>query len=438
MKRFTVKLLVLLLICTLCLPALASCSGSRGKTMLEIEGVKLSANTYELLLSRMKGTLARAYGTEIENADFWTVVVDADNTTYEQQLRKAILQNAKTYAIGVYLHDKVYGLSLPKATLDDIDKELAEFVEYDGDGSKAAFNEILSAYGVNYGMLRDVYIMEAKLDALKLHLYGANASKIADSVKNEYCMEHYVRFKQVFLANYYYVCETDENGDDIYYTENSLGSKIICYDKKNGSVKTDKNGDVIRDEDGYEVYYTEDGRIAYDKENGTTAFVFDKDGQPVVGDYTKEELVKIKQEANTILGKIPAGEYDAFEIFMEQRGDDEDAQNYENGYFLYNDPDNYASYPYLQSIVEKLGEMEVGQTALVESDYGYHVIMKYPVEKGAYADKDNEDWFEGFEAGLIDHMFMTLCEEYMDKVSVNEDVLDTVPPMKDIGKNYYY
>jgi hypothetical protein len=88
--------------------------------------------------------------------------------------------------------------------------------------------------------------------------------------------------------------------------------------------------------------------------------------------------------------------------------------------------------------IEALGDMEVGEVKLVESDYGYHVVMKYPVEKGAYADKANEDWFEGFEQGLIDDMFMSLCKEYTDKVSVNEDVLATVPPMKEIGKNYYY
>ncbi len=438
MKRFTVKLLLLLLTLALCLPLLAGCSGKNGKTLLEIEGVKVSANTYELLLSRMKGMLARSHGTAIDKDDFWTTVVDSDNTTYDQSLRDAILENAKTYAIGVYLFDQVYGLTLPKATLDSIDAELADFVEYDGDGSKASFNQVLSEFGVNYDILRQTYIMEAKIDALKLHLYGQNASKVADNVKDEYCQENYVRFKQVFLASYYYVCETDANGDEIYYTENSLGNKVVCYDKENGKTKTDKDGNIIKDKDGYDVYFTEDGKIAYDQKKGSTAFVFDKDGQPVVGDYSKEELAEIKKEANTILSKVPAGEYNSFEIFMEQRGEDEDAQTYENGYYLHHDPANYAAYPYLESIVEELADMEVGEVALVESDYGYHVIMKYPVEKGAHSDKDNEDWFEGFEQGLTEQLFMTLCKEYMDKVTVDEDVLATVPSMKDIGKNYYY
>ena len=438
MKRFTVKILVLVLALSLCLPMFAGCSEKNGKTLIEMEGVKVSVNTYELLLSRMKGALARAQGTTIDGADFWSTVVDTDNTTYEEYLREAILDNAKTYAIGTYLHDEVYGLTLSKETIEAIDAELAEFIEYDGDGSKAALNKVLAEFGVNYDILRATYIMEAKIDALKLHLYGAGASKVADTVKEEYCRENFVRFKQVFLASYYYVCETDANGDDIYYTTNSLGNKVICYDKENGTTKTDEKGNVIKDKDGYEVYYTAEGKIAYDTKNGSTAFIFDKDGQPVVGDYTKEELAEIRKEANTILSKVPTGEYDAFEIFMEQRGEDEDAQTYEKGYYLYNDPSNYASYPYLESIVDALGDMEVGEVTLVESDYGYHVVMKYPVEKGAYADEDNKDWFEGFEQGLIDDLFMSLCKEYMDKVSVDHDVLATVPSMKDIGKNYYY
>ena len=88
--------------------------------------------------------------------------------------------------------------------------------------------------------------------------------------------------------------------------------------------------------------------------------------------------------------------------------------------------------------MEALADMEVGEVALVESDYGYHVIMKYPMEKGAYADKDNEDWFEGFTEGLVEDMFMSLCKEHMDKVTVDEEILATVPPMREIGKNYYY
>ena len=437
MKRITVKLLVIALTLVLCLPLLAGCSGKSGKTLIEIEGVKVSVNTYELLLSRMKGTLAKNQ-YQVDSDNFWSTVVDSSNTTYDQYLRDSILENAKTYAIGVYLFDKVYGLTLPAETINAIDAELAELIEYDGDGSKAALNQVLAEYGVNYNILRETYIMEAKLDALKVHLYGSGASKIADNVKEEYCKENFVRFKQVFLANYYYVCETDANGDDIYYTENSLGNRVVCYDKVNGKTKTDKDGNVIKDKDGYEVYYTEDGKIAYDKTNGKTAYVFDKDGQPQIGEYTKAELAEIKKEADTILSKVPAGEFNAFEVFMEQRGEDQDAQAYENGYYLYNNPGNYEAYPYLESIVEQLNKMEVGEVALVESDYGYHVIMKYEVEKNAYKDEDNKDWFEGFEEGMMEDMFMTLCKDYMDKVTVHEDVLASAPTMKQVGKNYYY
>ena len=437
MKYCKFKWLALVLSCLLCLPLLAGCSGGRGKTLMSIEDTKLSVNTYELLLTRMKGTLAK-YQYQVNSDAFWSTVVDMENSTYDEYFRATILENAKIYVIGAYLFDEVYGLTLSDQAVEAVDTELGEFVEYHADGSKAAFNEILAEYGVNYNILRDTYLMEAKIDELKLHLYGSEASKIADNVKEEYYQENFVRFKQVFLASYYYVCEVDENGDEIYYTTNTLNKKVVCYDKVNGSTKTDQNGNVIKDSDGYEVYFTEDGKIAYDKENGSTAYKMDKDGQPIIGDYTKQELVEIKKEANTILDKIPAGEFDAFEIFMEQRGEDQDAQTYENGYYLHANTADYASYPYLESIVGKLIDMEVGETALVESDYGYHVIMKYPNEKGAWADEDNKDWFEGFDQGLADHLFMTLCDQYMDQVKVDEDVLATVPSMKQIGTNFDY
>ena len=437
MKKRTVKLLVLLLTCTLCMGMLAGCSGKHGKTLLSLEGSKLSVNVYELMLTRMKGALAKQQ-YQVDSNAFWTTVVDKDGSTYEDFFRLTVLENAKTYVVGEYLFDEVYGLTLPKETVDAIDAELAEFVEYDGDGSKTALNKVLAEYGVNYDILRDAYIIEAKIAALKVHLYGENASKIAANVQEEYYQENYLCFKQIFLASYYYQVEQDKNGDDIYFIKNSLGNLVICYDTENGTTKTDEFGKVIKDKDGYDVYFTEDGKIAYDKEKGTTSYIFDKNGQPIVMDYTKAELAEIEKKAKEAKDKIPDGEFAAFEMLMEAQGEDQDAQTYENGYFLYNDPDNYASYPYLQDIVRELDKMEVGQTALVSSDYGYHVIMKYPLPEGAYAEDENKDWFEGFEEGLIDTMFMTLCEPYMSKVEVDTDLLATVPPMKELGTNFYY
>lgn len=437
MKQCKVKLLLLILVFALCLPLLTGCSGKNGKTLMSLEDTTLSVNVYELLLTRMKGTLAKQQ-YQVDSDAFWATVVDKQGSTYNDYFRLTILENAKTYLVGIYLFDEVYGLTLPDSTIAGIDAELTEFVDYDGDGSKTAFNQILAEYGVNYDILRQAYIMEAKIAALKVHLYGSDASKIAPNVQEEYYQEHYVRFKQIFLASYYYQVEVDQNGDDIYYTKNSLGNQIICYDTENGTTKTDEFGSVIKDKYGYEVYYSEDGKIAYDRENGITAFVLDKNGQPIVADYSKEELAKIEQEAKQAKEKIPDGEFAAFELLMETRGEDEDAQNYENGYYLYNDPSNYGSYAYLEDIVEELNSMEVGQTAIVTSDYGWHVIMKYPLEEGAYADEQNEDWFEGFEQGLIDSMFMTLCQPYMEKITVDQEVFATVPPMKELGTNFYY
>ena len=73
MKKFGMtalhRTLSLLLAMLLCLLSFCSCAAS-GKTLMSIDGTTLSLNTYELLLSRMKGTLAYN-GYEVESEDFW-------------------------------------------------------------------------------------------------------------------------------------------------------------------------------------------------------------------------------------------------------------------------------------------------------------------------------------------------------------------------------
>ena len=165
MKRCTMKLLLLLVVCSLCLGTLAGCSGKHGKTLLSLEDTTLSVNIYQLLLTRMKGTLAK-HQYQVDSDAFWATVVDKNGSTYNDYFRLTILENAKTYVVGAYLFDHVYGLTLSDDAIAAIDAELAEFVEYDGDGSKTAFNQVLAAYGVNYDILRDAYIIEAKIAAL--------------------------------------------------------------------------------------------------------------------------------------------------------------------------------------------------------------------------------------------------------------------------------
>ena len=98
-----------------------------------------------------------------------------------------------------------------------------------------SFNQRLAEYGANYDVLREAYMVEAKIAYLREDLFGINGSKIAPTLIEEYYKDNYARFKQVFLYTYEYVYETDENGDNIYYKEDGK----ISYDtSKEPMVKT--------------------------------------------------------------------------------------------------------------------------------------------------------------------------------------------------------
>ena len=107
--------------------------------------------------------------------------MSTDGTTREEYYKQEILEDARFYVAALYLFEEL-GLKLPKTTLDEIDAELSDLMEWDADGSKTKFNSILSAYGANYEVLREAYLIEAKIAYLNEYLYGTNGSKIGDEV----------------------------------------------------------------------------------------------------------------------------------------------------------------------------------------------------------------------------------------------------------------
>lgn len=426
------RVLALLLVLMLSLAVLASCGSSKGKTMLRVGSATLSVNEYELLLSRMKGTVARVYQDAVKDS-FWETTIGLDGTTYSDYFTAQVLETAKTYAIALYLFDE-YKLSLPESAIEKVDEEMDGLLNgTDGDGSKSQLNQILSQYGMNYDMLREFYVTEAKVDYLRTYLYGADGGKITAGVKEQYMQENYVCFKQIFLASYYYIYEKDAYGNTIYYNEDG---KTYLYDTENGVTMTDDKGEIKKDKNGDEIFFDAEGNILYDKENGKPMYVTDKDGNYKTEDYSKEELEKIEANIKLLESQIENGDFEEFEELMDEYSEDtEGIEEYENGYFL--EKNTTYGYAYLTDISEALADMEVGETKLVESDYGYHLVMKYECPVGAYADSDNSIWFSEFASSIIEYLFLQEAEKHKDKVELDEELLSTVD-MKSVAINYYY
>ena len=243
------RVLTCFLAIVLMLVMLASCAGAKGKTLMSLESTSVSVNVYQLLLTRMKGSLARSFGSQVMTDSFWNTTISSDGTTYNDYFTAEVLENTKTYLVAMHLFEE-YGLELSDTAIAEVEKEMEGLLVGDGDGSKSQLNQILSAYGMNYNMLRDFYLMEKKVTLLQNYLYGTNASLVASGVKNEFMQENYVCFRQIFLASYYYVMEVDAYGNDAYF---SSDGKSYAYDTANGVTMTDKSGKTIKDKFGKDV-----------------------------------------------------------------------------------------------------------------------------------------------------------------------------------------
>ena len=457
MKTITLRILALCLACVLLLLTCASCTGKTGKPLLTLEkdgiSVSISVNVYQLMLTRMKGSLAfygytSPDGSTPDKAGFWEWLDKHDGTTLQtadEFYCDAVLDSCRSYLVALYLFEKE-GLSLSAATLEQIETDLEELIRTDGNGSKTKLNALLATYGANYDILKEAYLIEAKADALREHLYGKNGSKLGTNIKDEYLEENYVHFRQILFTTYRYVYEKDANGDTVYYYSDEENKGRIFYDVHNGVIGYDENGAEIKDKNGDTVYYvkgSEQAHIAYNKTHGEPVPIPLKDGSGYeVENMTEEELAEVKTKAEELYNELQGTTQAVFEAVMEAESDDmAEVGEYEDGYYLPKNL-NYAasgsSYAYLSQLVSAMEELEEGEITLVKSDFGYHIVRKYAHSDKAYDKEENKTWFSSFYSGLIEQLFMERCEEHANDISLDEALLATAPSMKEVGINYYY
>ncbi len=438
MKRIFKGLICLLIVTAMMAVSLSGCS-SLGKTLLKYEDTELSENMYMLFLSRVKGNLSSAanFGTEPLYDSFWDTFVSADGTTRADYYKEEVLNDAKFYVAALHTFDSL-GLKLPASYIDEIDKELSELVEYDADGSKTAFNGILSEYGANYDVLREAYIVEAKLAYLSEYLYGADGSKIGDEIIEEYYQQNYFRFKHVFFYTYALVYKEDSNGHEIYYLTD--GSGRIAYDT-GAKKKRDESGAEVKDKNGDTVYVNESGAIAYDKAKGQREPVYDENGYVMTREFTDAELYAVSDHATLLMEKLEGeeGNYTLFDSYVENYSEDVGSLEYSNGFYMTADS-NYDS----PEVLAALSEMEVGEIRKVYSEYGIHIVMKYELDKGGYADEENSDFFISTSTGrysFLGSLMSMLLVGYLSPISesvwVDSELYETIDPRK-LGANFYY
>ena len=438
MKKILKKTVCIIISAVLLITALTGCS-ALGNPLLEYESVTLTDATFNLFLSRIKGTVASASnaGAEALTSAYWDATVASDGATRGDVYKAQVLSDAKSYVAALYEFDRL-GLSLPDSYIEEIDTQLAELVEYDADGSKTAFNAILAEYGANYDVLRESYILEAKLAYLNEYLYGTRGEKIGDEVIEEYYEDNYFRFKHVFFYTYALVYAEDEDGKEIYYVPDSGGS--IAYDKT-AMKRRDEAGNVVTDRNGDVVYETADGFIAYDKENGKRQPVYDENGYVMTRQFTQNELIAVSDHATLLMEELRGeeGNYTLFDSFVENYSEDEGSVAYTNGFYMTKDS-NYDA----PEVIDALLSMEEGEVKKVYSDYGIHIVMKYELDEGGYADKKNSDFFISTSTGtysflpaLMSELLAKRLEPTKALITVDSELYDTID-IKNVGANFYY
>ena len=247
MKKIAIAFLALLLALTFMLSGCAS----HGKTLITAGKNEISVNVYQLYLSRMKWSLY-ASGENVNNAQYWKQILSLNGKSYNEHYSAQVLEGMKQIAAALYLYDEL-GLSLSKEDEDAIDELIDAFIEDRdmGDGSKTKLNSILSAYGANVTVLRDSYIIEAKLAQLKAHLYGKDGANLTSPVFEEYYRQSYIRGFQLSVANYYYDHDKDADGNSVYYQTKTADDGTvtltakISYDTEKGVATEGKERNLV-------------------------------------------------------------------------------------------------------------------------------------------------------------------------------------------------
>ena len=407
-----------------------SCGGSAA--LLRYGDNEISLSFYELMLSRMKGELARKKLDVESDSEFWSYT-DASGKTREQYYGELVLDRCKNYLAALELFEKE-GLTLTDAELAAIDEEIAFYVDYDGQGSRDKLDAMLSKYGTDTDGLREIYVIEAKYKKLMATLYGSDYSLISDGVKKEFYEKNYHRFKQIFVSNFFYEYQKDEQGNVIYF-DPETGKPV--YDTKNGKVIY-VDGYSIKDQYGQPIYYDETATIIYDHSKGYPTPELDGNGEAIKYYYTEEEMRIRVAEMQEMLAGLKNGNYSAFEAEMPRwelyEGADE---YYPDGYYL-SSVESHGYEQYMLDILSALENMGKGEIRTVESDQGYHVIMKYELDEGKFRDAAYAEWFASFNEAVMSMLFLDKCKSFYGDIVIDTESLGKARSIRYIGVNYNF
>lgn len=200
MKR-KAKIFLCLILTLAAVLSLSSCGiKNNGETVMSLGNAKVTDRMYMYWTSNYKADFISTYSDVRDTEEFWDSIL-YDDVTAEKYLSDWIMENVKMELVGMYLFDE-FGLKMSdeyKKAADNIISDLMDYYEAD----KNTFNGLLSQYGVNANILKEILLDEAKITLVYNHLFENNILVVGDEEKKDYLENNYSRVLHIYINNEY-------------------------------------------------------------------------------------------------------------------------------------------------------------------------------------------------------------------------------------------
>ena len=103
-------------------------------------------------------------------------------------------------------------------------------------------------------------------------------------------------------------------------------------------------------------------------------------------------------------------------LFEDVYADYSEDRLYDDGYYLRRNAE------FFTGVIDAAFELEVGEYTLVETDDGFHFILRLKSEPSAYLDSRYADFFTDFEKSVAESVYSNMINEKINVVEINDEI----------------
>ncbi|MBQ2863045.1 MAG: hypothetical protein IJE84_02620 [Clostridia bacterium] len=222
----------------------------------------IDKNFYTYWLARYKAVLMYTYSDIKDTDEYWDT--DHGSGSANDVLTSYADQTIMNYLASVYLFNK-FALALSSSKVESVDKQLSEIVDDGYDGDVSALNAEAYQFGINYDMLRQIYMAEAKTEVVYSYLTSTVFSdKLTDELREKYLSENYAHTTHIFVATEYSY-NIDKDGNIIYDSDGNYTTELTDAEKAEQKKKIEKLDSLSITRENFSEYqneYNEDPAVS--------------------------------------------------------------------------------------------------------------------------------------------------------------------------------